>query len=82
MYGTANDYAVVWPTGRAPIVLAVYTRAPNKDDKHNEAVIAAAARLALEDWASTGSKALKIIYWPTTAALAGGMDYQPLSHLG
>ncbi|MEH8669798.1 hypothetical protein RAG25_22570 [Klebsiella pneumoniae] len=34
------------------------------------------------DWASTGSKALKIIYWPTTAALAGGMDYQPLSHLG
>ncbi len=48
MYGTANDYAVVWPTGRAPIVLAVYTRAPNKDDKHSEAVIAAAARLALE----------------------------------
>ncbi|WP_407238524.1 serine hydrolase [Escherichia coli] len=32
------------PTGRAPIVLAVYTRAPNKDDKHSEAVIAAAAR--------------------------------------
>ncbi|WP_231869654.1 class A beta-lactamase KPC-108 (plasmid) [Klebsiella pneumoniae subsp. pneumoniae] len=63
VYGTANDYAVVWPTGRAPIVLAVYTRAPNKDDKHSEAVytrapnkddkhseavIAAAARLALE----------------------------------
>ncbi|MBL9842508.1 KPC family carbapenem-hydrolyzing class A beta-lactamase [Klebsiella pneumoniae] len=48
VYGTANDYAVVWPTGRAPIVLAVYTRAPNKDDKYSEAVIAAAARLALE----------------------------------
>ncbi|MFY4174778.1 KPC family carbapenem-hydrolyzing class A beta-lactamase, partial [Klebsiella pneumoniae] len=48
VYGTANDYAVVWPTGRAPIVLAVYTPAPNKDDKHSEAVIAAAARLAPE----------------------------------
>nr|AVI43716.1 hypothetical protein [Klebsiella pneumoniae] len=70
--GPLGAHLLCWPS----------TRAPNKDDKHNEAVIAAAARLALEDWASTGSKALKIIYWPTTAALAGGMDYQPLSHLG
>ncbi|POA99544.1 carbapenem-hydrolyzing class A beta-lactamase [Chromobacterium sinusclupearum] len=48
VYGTANDYAVIWPTGRAPIVMAVYTRASKKDIKHSDAVIADAAKAALE----------------------------------
>ncbi|POZ59925.1 carbapenem-hydrolyzing class A beta-lactamase [Chromobacterium alticapitis] len=47
-YGTANDYAVIWPTGRAPVVLAVYTKAQDKALKSSDAAIAAAAKAALE----------------------------------
>jgi len=32
-YGTINDVAVIWPPGKAPIVLAVYLTQPGKDDK-------------------------------------------------
>jgi beta-lactamase class A len=32
-HGTVNDIAVVWPPGKAPIVLAVYLTQPGKDDK-------------------------------------------------
>jgi beta-lactamase class A len=32
-YGTVNDIAVIWPPGKAPIVLAVYLTQPGKDDK-------------------------------------------------
>ncbi|MGC0151620.1 carbapenem-hydrolyzing class A beta-lactamase [Chromobacterium vaccinii] len=48
VYGTANDYAVIWPKGRAPIVLAVYTKGRDKNLKPSDAVIAAAAKAALE----------------------------------
>ncbi|AXT46233.1 MULTISPECIES: carbapenem-hydrolyzing class A beta-lactamase CRH-1 [Chromobacterium] len=48
VYGTANDFAVIWPPKRAPIVLAVYTKHAKKEAKHSDEVIAAAARAALE----------------------------------
>lgn len=32
-YGTVNDIGVIWPPGKAPIVLAVYLTQPGKDDK-------------------------------------------------
>jgi beta-lactamase class A len=32
-YGTVNDIAVIWPPGKAPIVLAVYLTQPGKGDK-------------------------------------------------
>ncbi|CAI8811295.1 carbapenem-hydrolyzing class A beta-lactamase [Pseudomonas zeae] len=48
LYGTANDYAVIWPKTSAAIVLAIYTAKPNKDDKHSDTVIAAATRAVLE----------------------------------
>ncbi|RBH49501.1 hypothetical protein C3F00_035560, partial [Pseudomonas sp. MWU13-2860] len=48
VYGTANDYAVLWPPKRAPIVLAVYTKHVKKEAKHSDEVIAAAARAALK----------------------------------
>lgn len=45
-YGTANDVAVLWPPGRAPIVMAIYTTQQRKTaDTHSE-LIAAAARIA------------------------------------
>jgi beta-lactamase class A len=47
-YGTANDIAVVWPPGRPPIILAVYTTQEKQNAPSNDATVAAAARLALQ----------------------------------
>lgn len=47
-YGIANDVAVVWPPGRAPLVLAVFTMRPVRDAARREDVVAAAARLAVQ----------------------------------
>jgi len=48
-YGTANDIAVLWPTGRAPVVLAIYTTQREKAAKARIDVIASATRIAI-DW--------------------------------
>jgi len=47
-YGSANDIAVLWPPGRRPLVLAVYTRQHRQQAAANEAVIAAAARIVVD----------------------------------
>lgn len=47
-YGIANDMAVVWPPGRAPLVLAVFTMRPARDAARREDVVAAAARMAVQ----------------------------------
>lgn len=52
VYGTANDYAVIWPKTSPPVVLAIYTAKPNKDDKHSDSVIAAVTRAVLEGFDS------------------------------
>ncbi len=44
-YGTSNDIAVVWPEGRAPLVIAVYFTQPQQDAASNSDVIASAARI-------------------------------------
>ena len=46
-YGSANDIAVVYPPGRAPVILAVYTRQRTKDAEARSDIIAKAARIAL-----------------------------------
>lgn len=46
-YGTANDVAVLWPPGRAPIVMAVYTTQQRQTAAAREDLIASAARIAL-----------------------------------
>ena len=46
-YGTANDIAVIWPTNRAPVVLAIYTTQLQADAKRNDAAIVEATRIAL-----------------------------------
>lgn len=46
-YASASDIAVIWPTGRQPIVLAIYTTARDKRTRADEDLIAAAARLAI-----------------------------------
>jgi beta-lactamase class A len=48
-YGTANDIAVLWPPGRSPVVIAIYTTQGDKDAKARNDVIAAAARIVV-DW--------------------------------
>ena len=43
--GTANDVGIIWPTGRAPVLIAVYlTQSAQSPDQRN-ATIAAVARL-------------------------------------
>lgn len=46
-YGCANDIAVIYPPDRAPIVLSIYTRHPNKDAKARNDIIVQASTLAL-----------------------------------
>jgi len=51
-YGSRNDLAVVWPPGRAPIVLAVLTDHPDEAAEPDDAVLAAAARAVLGAYSS------------------------------
>ncbi|MGY1807454.1 class A beta-lactamase [Blastococcus sp. SYSU D00669] len=44
-YGTRNDVAVLTPPGRAPIVLAVMSSRDAQDAEHDDALVAAAARV-------------------------------------
>jgi beta-lactamase class A len=46
-YGCANDIAVIYPPGKAPVVLAIYTRQSEKDAEPRTDLIVQAARLAL-----------------------------------
>lgn len=46
-YGSTNDIGIIWPPGKAPIVLAVYYTQQGKDDKARSEVIADASRIAL-----------------------------------
>ncbi|MBM0274873.1 class A beta-lactamase [Micromonospora tarensis] len=46
-YGTRNDIAVLWPPGRAPIVLAVLTSRDEKDATADDALIAQATTVVV-----------------------------------
>jgi beta-lactamase class A len=48
-YGTANDIGLLWPSRRAPVVVAIYTTQAAKDAKARNDVIASAARIVV-DW--------------------------------
>lgn len=51
-YGSANDIAVCWPpNGGAPVVLAIYHTHLDAKAKWNNAIIAEAARLAIDAFA-------------------------------
>lgn len=46
-YGTANDYAVIWPKGsKKPIIMAIYTNRTGRNAAADESVIARAATIA------------------------------------
>ena len=47
-YGTANDIAVIYPMGRKPIVLAIYSTHQNADAKWSDEIIAAATRVVVK----------------------------------
>ncbi|WP_240649512.1 class A beta-lactamase [Streptomyces sp. Z26] len=46
-YGTRNDIAVIWPPGRAPVMLAVLSDKDTKDAEYDDALVADAAKAAL-----------------------------------
>lgn len=48
VYGTTNDVAVLWPAGRAPLVLALYLTQTAKDAKPRDEVLAAASRIVVQ----------------------------------
>ncbi|WP_420042790.1 class A beta-lactamase [Bordetella genomosp. 8] len=50
-YASASDIGVLWPPGRRPIVLAIYTTARDSKAKADEDLIAAASRIALRQLA-------------------------------
>lgn len=47
-YGTVNDIAILWPPGKAPIVLAVYLTQPGKDDKFRPEILGKAAKIVID----------------------------------
>lgn len=48
-YGTRNDIAVVWPPGRAPIVLAVLSKRGAADAEPDDALLAQAAKVVTDN---------------------------------
>jgi beta-lactamase class A len=44
-YGTANDLAVLWPPGREPVIVAIYTTQHRPEAKMRDDVIASAAKI-------------------------------------
>ncbi len=48
-YGTTNDVAVLWPAGKAPVVLALYLTQNAKDAAPRNETLAAATRIVV-DW--------------------------------
>ncbi|ANN16691.1 class A beta-lactamase [Amycolatopsis orientalis] len=47
-YGTMNDFAIVWPPGKAPIVVAIMSSKAAKDAPYDEALLAEAAKYVVE----------------------------------
>lgn len=47
-YGTTNDIAVIWPEGRAPLILITYFTQPQQDAKGRKDVLAAAAKIVTQ----------------------------------
>ncbi|KQQ40169.1 class A beta-lactamase [Duganella sp. Leaf126] len=47
-HGTTIDIGVVWPPGKAPVVMALYFTQPGRDDAANAEILAAAARVVVE----------------------------------
>ena len=47
-HGTVNDIAVLWPPGKAPIVLAVYLTQPGKDDEIRPEILGQAAKIVID----------------------------------
>ncbi|NUP28584.1 MAG: class A beta-lactamase [Nocardia sp.] len=52
-YGSALDIAVAWPPGRAPLVIAVLTTRSEQDAEPADALVAAAARAAVDALATS-----------------------------
>ncbi len=47
-YGTTNDIAVIWPEGRAPLILVTYFTQPEQKAESRRDVLAAAAKIVTD----------------------------------
>lgn len=48
VYGTASDYAIIWPDKSAPLVIAIYTKSKEKSKKHSDKLIADVAAITIK----------------------------------
>jgi beta-lactamase class A len=55
-YGSASDTAAVYPPGKAPLGIAIYTRQSNNGTEARNDVIFHAARIALEALAGAAAR--------------------------
>lgn len=53
-YGAANDVAVAWPSGKPPVVMAIYFTQGDKDAAYRNDVLATAARIVAETIGQAG----------------------------
>ena len=49
-YGVANDVAIIWPQGRAPWIMVVFSRAAEKAAAWRSEPVAAATRVVVQAW--------------------------------
>ncbi|VFB09632.1 Carbapenem-hydrolyzing beta-lactamase Sme-1 precursor [Aeromonas salmonicida] len=49
VYGTANDYAIVWPDKSEPLVIAIYTKSKEKHKKHSDKLISEVAGIVIKN---------------------------------
>jgi beta-lactamase class A len=47
-YGTRNDFAIVWPPNRAPIIIAILSSRDKQDSAYNDELIDRAAKIAMD----------------------------------
>lgn len=49
-YGVANDIGIIWPPGRAPWIVVVFTRGPKKDSPWRNETLVDATRMVVGAW--------------------------------
>ncbi len=64
-YGIANDVAIAWPPGSAPLVIAVMSRRRDEDARPREALVAEAAALAVAALVGSGRRARRVDPYPS-----------------
>jgi len=58
-YGTTNDIGIIWPPGCKPILITAYLAQNKQDAPHQDAVIASATKIILDQLAQSSDACIK-----------------------